>query len=136
MEHYVVNNVIDKSVNKIPSQLLRYAAIGVSATAVHYLIMAVLVNSGWFPVFASTVGAVAGAIVAYIANRRWTFSVNHTTSRMLRFMSVALLGLVMNAVLLMIFQIWFIESIIGAQLLTTLIVFVVTFFINLVWSFA
>jgi putative flippase GtrA len=128
--------VTDTPENNIPSQLSKYALIGLAATSVHYLIMAVLVQSGWFPVFASTAGAVAGAILAYVANRRFTFSVNHTTSRMVRFMTVALLGLVMNAVLLMIFQIWFIESIVVAQLITTLCVFMTTFFINLVWSFA
>jgi putative flippase GtrA len=126
----------DSSETTISWKLSSYAAIGIGATAVHYLIMAVLVYSEWVPVFASSVGAVAGAFVAYLANRRWTFSVNHTTSRMVRFMTVALLGLVMNAVMLMIFQIWFTESVVIAQLVTTLCVFVCTFFINLVWSFA
>lgn len=117
-------------------QLATYGAIGVLATSVHYLLMATLMNKGWFAVSASTAGAIAGAVVAYAANRKWTFEARHSSTRMLRFMAVAGLGLLLNAVLLMTIQSWLIPSIIGAQLLTTLLVFVTTFVINLKWSFS
>ncbi len=128
---------MSSSINKnLVSQLASYGAIGVLATAVHYLLMAYLIGDGWVPVYASTIGASAGALVAYFANRIWTFSVSHTSTRMLRFMAVAALGLLMNAIFLVTIQSWLIASIIGAQLVTTLLVFVATFFINLKWSFA
>ena len=117
-------------------KLFSYGAIGALATAVHYGIMAGLISNGWFPVSSSTAGAVAGALIAYHANRQWTFGASHSASRMVRFMAVAAFGLLMNAVLLFTIHSWLIPSIIGAQLLTTLLVFMATFTINLKWSFS
>lgn len=117
-------------------QLARYGAFGALATAVHYTLMAYLFAAGWFPVSASTAGAAAGALVAYAANRKWTFRAEHSNTRLLRFMAVAALGLLFNAILLATIHQWLIQSIIGAQLLTTGLVFVATFLINLKWSFA
>lgn len=122
--------------SKVFRQLISYGAIGILATCVHYLLMAYLIRLGWFPVSSSTAGAAAGALVAYFANRHWTFATSHSTVRMVRFMAVAALGLLMNAILLMTIQSWLIPSIIGAQLLTTLLVFLASFFVNLKWSFA
>lgn len=117
-------------------QLLRYALVGGLATCVHYALMAGLLRSGWLPVAASTTGAVVGALVAYAANRRWTFDAEHSSARMLRFMSVAALGVLLNAILLATIHYWLFQSIIVAQLLTTAGVFVATFLINRNWSFA
>ncbi|MBT8061993.1 MAG: GtrA family protein [Gammaproteobacteria bacterium] len=117
-------------------QLALYAVIGVLATAAHYAVMAMLLNAGWLPVQASTAGAFCGAVVAYIANRKWTFEMDHSIRRMMRFMAVAALGLLMNAIGLMAIYQWLIPSVIWAQLLTTALVFVATFLINLKWSFA
>ena len=117
-------------------QLATYGAVGVLATSVHYAVMAALMSIGWLPVASSTAGAVAGALVAYAANRKWTFSAQHTTARMLRFMAVAALGLLMNALMLFLLHRFIFSSVVIAQLLTTGLVFVATFFINLHWSFA
>lgn len=117
-------------------QLLRYALVGGLATGVHYALMAGLLQSGWLPVAASTIGAVVGALVAYAANRRWTFGAEHSSARLLRFMAVAALGVLLNALLLATIHYWLFQSIIVAQLLTTAGVFVATFLINRNWSFA
>ncbi len=127
---------MNSSLKKTARQLLSYGAIGVLATSVHYAVMAYLIGDGWFPVSSSTAGATAGALVAYFANRQWTFAASHSSSRMVRFMAVAAMGLLLNAVLLLTIQSWLIPSIIGAQLITTLLVFIATFFVNLKWSFA
>jgi len=115
---------------------LRYGLFGALATAVHYSLMAGLLANGWFPVSASTAGAAAGALVAYAVNRKWTFDASHSTQRMLRFLAVAALGLLMNAILLATIHDGLIQSIMVAQILTTGLVFVATFLINLKWSFA
>jgi putative flippase GtrA len=107
----------------------------VVATLTHYAVMALLISKDWFVIPSSTAGAGAGALVAYFANRQWTFEKDHTASRMLRFMAVAAFGLLLNAAFLFTIQHWLIPSIIGAQLLTTLLVFMTTFYINLKWSF-
>ena len=118
------------------AQMARYGAIGALATAAHYALMAALMASGLTPLVSSSAGAVLGAFVAYAANRKFTFRATHSTARMVRFLLVAALGLLLNGFFLVTIHTWLISSIIGAQLLTTALVFVVTFFINLKWSFA
>ena len=121
---------------KRTGQLARYGLIGVLATTAHYSLMAFLLSRGLTPLWASTAGAVLGALVAYAANRKFTFQAQHSTVRMVRFLLVAAFGLFLNGFLLVTIQSLLISSIIGAQLLTTGLVFVATFFINLKWSFA
>jgi len=118
------------------TQLASYGVIGVLATAVHFTVMAGLLRESWMPVSASTAGAIGGALVAYAANRKWTFNARHSSARMLRFMAVAAMGVLLNAVFLTVFQVWSNGSIIAAQLATTALVFFATFVINLKWSFA
>lgn len=123
-------------IKRYGTQLARYGIFGLLATAIHYALMAWLLAIGWFPVTSSTAGAAAGAILAYAANRKWTFGANHSTTHMLRFMAVAAVGLLLNAILLLAIHHWLIQSIIGAQLLTTGLVFMTSFLVNLKWSFA
>ena len=121
---------------KRAGQMTSYGLVGALATAAHYLLMALLLTRGLTALGASTAGAVLGALVAYLANRKFTFHAQHSTTRMVRFIVVATVGLFLNGLLLVTIQSWLISSIIGAQLLTTALVFVATFFINLKWSFA
>ena len=116
-------------------QLLSYGLIGMAATSAHYTVMAFMYGKGFAAVAASTAGAAFGVVVAYLANRKWTFEVRHTRARMLRFVAVASMGVVINGILFLAFQNWLISSIIGAQLLTTALVFLATFYLNLKWSF-
>jgi len=127
--------MISPTLKKRGGQLASYGMIGVLATAAHYLVMATLYTQGFSPLVATSFGASLGALVAYIANRKWTFQASNTTARMIRFGLVALLGLVLNGILLVTIQHWLISSITGAQLLTTGLVFVATYFFNLKWSF-
>jgi putative flippase GtrA len=120
---------------KRSAQLAQYGVIGAMATAVHYALMAVLIHQGFTALTSTTAGATLGAVVAYIANRKWTFKARHTSRRMVRFLLVASFGLFLNGFLLVTIQYWLISSLIIAQLLTTGLVFLVTFFINLKWSF-
>jgi len=56
-------------------QLVRYATVGVAATAAHYALMALAVEVGRWPAWlASGAGALLGAQVAFWANRHYTFA--------------------------------------------------------------
>ncbi len=55
--------------------LLGYATVGVVATAVHYLLLIACVElAHWDAWLASGYGAAAGAQVAYLGNRWFTFA--------------------------------------------------------------
>ena len=73
---------------------LRYTLTGGAATAVHYGVLLLLVEAahvaaGWAAAF----GAVVGAAVAYVGNRRFTFADSDRAHRQAlpRFLTVAAL---------------------------------------------
>jgi len=73
---------------------LRYALVGAVATAVHYAILAVLVEAAAAPAGAAAgIGALCGALVAYLLNRSVTFQVAVSHRRAApRFFLVASVG--------------------------------------------
>jgi putative flippase GtrA len=55
-------------------RLLRYALVGIAATASHYALLGLAVEAGGWPAWlASGAGALLGAQVAFWGNRRYTF---------------------------------------------------------------
>jgi putative flippase GtrA len=136
-DEQLMNTIAAIGWHGIVRQLLNYAKAGALATATHYLVLLGLLWGDWLsPVLASTVGAIAGAGVAYIANARWTFSGMGVTNRSLpRFLCVAAMGTVLNAaVLILLYEIQSVP-LLAAQLLATLLVFLATFVVNRQWSF-
>jgi putative flippase GtrA len=60
-------------------QVLRFAVVGVVATAVHYSILTALVEIGHVnKIVATTIGYTIGTIVSYALNRRFTFQARGT----------------------------------------------------------
>lgn len=78
----------------VATQFVRYGAVGVAATAAHYLLLVLAVRQlGWPAWVASGAGAVLGAQVAYLGNHWFTFRSQAT--RLVswpRFQAVALAG--------------------------------------------
>lgn len=115
---------------------LRYAAVGVAATAAHWALLALLVEGAATPAWAASgAGAVLGAQVAFWGNRCFTFA--HRGAMVpawLRFMGTALLGagvgmaLVAAGVALGVHYL-------AAQALATGVVLVLTFAVNRRWTF-
>ncbi len=78
----------------------RFVLVGGVATAVHYVTALVLLHAAqWGPVAASTAGALAGALVGYALNARFTFDVRERHGHHLaRYLLVAALGWCLNAI--------------------------------------
>ncbi|CAG9255589.1 GtrA domain-containing protein [Paraburkholderia unamae] len=114
-----------------------YATVGASGTAVQYAILWILVTTGSAPApIASTVGAIAGAIVNYLLNFHLTFG-SHGRHRAAapKFFATSVLGMALNY-LLMSAQ----TEVLGlhyliAQFMSTALVLCVTFIVNASWSF-
>jgi putative flippase GtrA len=116
--------------------LLRYAAVGGLATAAHWGLLAALVE--WFgmaPWLASGCGAVLGAQVAFVGNRRYTFGHQGPLwPAWWRFMGTAVLGgvvgmaIVAAGVALGLHYLW-------AQAVATAAGLLLTFAVNRIWTF-
>jgi putative flippase GtrA len=119
------------------AQLIKYGTAGAVGTAVQYAILIGLVEAfHGDPVLASTLGAVAGAIVNYLLNYHYTFRSErpHAVS-LAKYMVVSALGIALNAVVLAGATTWLGMHYVGAQVLATVIVFFMAFAVNRVWTF-
>lgn len=117
-------------------QLGRYAIVGVAATASHYALLAALVESARLPAWlASGCGAVLGAQVAFVLNRRYTFG--HAGAwwpAWWRFMGTAALG-ALAGMAIVAAGVAFGWHYLLAQALATVLVMLLTFAVNKAWAF-
>jgi putative flippase GtrA len=117
-------------------RFMRYTLVGGAATAVHYGVLAAVVELLRWPAFiGSGLGAVIGAQVAFFGNRGFTFGhAGALAPAWVRFQGTALFGAVVGM------------AVVGAgvhaglhylaaQVLATLLSLVLTFAINRAWTF-
>ena len=118
-------------------RILRYAVVGVLGTAIHFGVLAALVEWGAVDaVLASAVGFLVTLLVSYVLNHRWTFKspVSHGTA-FGRYAAVSLLGLGLNSIIMYlavhVFGLWYIL----AQALVVIVVPAVNYSLNRSWTF-
>lgn len=116
---------------------VRYALTGSFATATHYAILLVLVESLGVPAPAVTaLGALGGALVAYLANRRFTFySVARHRRTLPRFLVVTALGAGLNSLIVWIGISALTWHYLAAQAVATVVILALTYHLNRSWTF-
>lgn len=120
-----------------PQQFARFAAIGLLGTAAHYLILALLLRAGAPPTPATGIGAVAGALVNYRLNYRYTFRSRQAHHRAApRFLAIAGIGWLLNGGLFHGLHQGAGWSLWLAQLASTALVLAWNFSANRWWTFA
>lgn len=120
------------------SRFLRYCAVGVGATALHYMVLLVGVELGGAdPAMTSAVGAICGAAFAYTLNRRLTFASRAThRDAFPRFMLVAALGAGLNAFVVAVGTRHLGQHYLLAQVAATALVLLAGYAANRSWTFA
>jgi putative flippase GtrA len=118
-------------------QFLRYAGAGIAGTALHYALLVALVQlAGIGAVVASTVGAVAGALVNYRLNHQFTFASDKAHGHALpRFALVAIGGIALNAIVVAAMLAFVTTHYFIAQVAATGAVLVAGFLANRTWTF-
>jgi putative flippase GtrA len=121
----------------VQREFAAFATVGAFATATHFACLTLLVEGGALsPVPASCVGALAGALVSYCLNHRYTFrSTQRHTIALPRFLLVAGIAFGLNAALLATLLRWSPLHYLIAQVVTTIVVMTFTFSANRAWSF-
>lgn len=118
-------------------QFLRYTLTGAVATSVHYALLLGLVELAQWPAgAAATTGALIGAVVAYLGNRRLAFGASTAPHRqaMPRFAAVALAGALLNGIIVGL-AVGLGCHYLLAQVAATLTVLLLTYHLNKTWSF-
>lgn len=115
---------------------LRYCMTGGLGTAAQYIILIIGVQVVGMPVMFSSLGAIAGAIINYVVNYHYTFQSRQSHLRtMHRFFGVALVGFLLNSMIMAICIHTLRLHYLLAQCLSTGLVLVWGFAVNLVWTF-
>jgi putative flippase GtrA len=121
----------------IARQFATFSAIGAAATALHYLILIILVQSGAADVItASSIGFALSAAANYALNRQLTFSSQRAHAEALpRFAAVACIGLGLNAALVWLFHAPLGLHYLLAQIAATGGTLLWNFVLNRIWTF-
>ncbi|MGE3152611.1 MAG: GtrA family protein [Nitrospiraceae bacterium] len=115
---------------------LRYCMTGGIGTAAQYLILVVGVHMLGMPVVFSSLGSVVGAFINYFINYHYTFESRQShLSTMYRFFGVALIGFILNTVIMGLCIHHLQAHYLLAQCLSTGTVLVWGFAVNLIWTF-
>jgi putative flippase GtrA len=120
------------------NQFLKFALVGATATITTYFVLIVSVEFfGINAVPASIVGYALGVTVNYILNYRFTFSSDqHHHIVLPKFLTVMVVGMIINAAVMYAGINWFGMHYMLAQLLAVAMVFILSFTANRFWTFA
>lgn len=126
-----------RKIRMLGDQFLRFSGVGIVGTSAHYTVLACLVYVGGVdPVLGSACGFVTGAFVNYLLNYRYTFhsNVSHIAG-LPKFLTVALVGLVLNSIIISVAT-WVIGlNFAISQVLATVTVLMWNFAGNRAWTF-
>jgi len=126
-----------QKLNVLFEQLKRFLAVGLLATAVHFLVLMSCVEFLAMNVaIASATGFLLGLVVNYWLNRNYTFSSTapHSTT-VIRFGAVAGTGLLINTMMMAFLDDFGWLPYLLAQCATTAVVLVWNFLCNALWTF-
>lgn len=116
---------------------VRYSSIGGFATAMHYVVLMILVE--WFyvaPSLAAASGAACGALIAYAGNRQFTFaSRSRHRITLPRFLLVAVLGTALNGAIVWVGTAALSWHYLVAQVAASLCALLITYRLNRTWTF-
>ena len=85
-----------------PRQLARFLVVGLSNTAISFVAYRLLIALSVPYVPAAILAFVPGAVNGYILNRRWTFAARDTTQARVRYVTVAAIGALSTALLVLL----------------------------------
>jgi len=116
---------------------LRYLAVGAIGTSIHYATLIALVEgAGASPTLGSTAGALLGALTNYVLNYHLTFASKRPHAiTMPRFLTVAALGVGLNALVMKSVTAQAPGHYLLAQLLASGLVLALGFLVNRLWTF-
>jgi len=118
-------------------KFVSFAGVGAIGTTGHYLLLVSLVSGlGVDPVLGSCAGFVLGALINYWLNYRYTFRSDRRHSVTLpRFLTVALMGFLINSAIMFVLTGPAALHYIFAQVVATGVVLIFGFAMNLLWTF-
>jgi putative flippase GtrA len=117
------------------AQFSRFVTVGVSNTAISFVIYVGLLGVGVVYWISGAIGFAAGATSGYLLNRRWTFASPDTWQGRIRYVEVQVGGFLGTAGLLGVLVSWISIGRVAAYAAVIPVVTVATFLANRTWTF-
>ena len=121
----------------LPGQFLAFATVGGVATAAHFAVLALFVESfGTEPIPASVAGYLTGMVTGYLLNYRFTFrSRKRHHEAFAKFTMVAVVGLSINTAIMTVGVEWLALHYLASQVVATGLTLIWNFIANRLWTF-
>jgi putative flippase GtrA len=122
---------------KVFGQMIRFGLVGLVNTATDWLCYLALTRSiGLYYLNAKIISYIIAASLSFLLNRQWTFAAKEKIAKQLpRFYLTATIGLLLNAlILLIVVDLLKLSDILGL-VSATLLIFLWNFFSNKLWVF-
>lgn len=118
-------------------QFLCFTLVGGVGTAAHYAVLISMVSGmGINPVISTTAGFMAGMVINYLLNRRYTFfSRRAHREAFWRFVTVAFVGMLINSTAMAVFNLGLNIHYLAAQVMATALVLSWNFLGSRYWVF-
>ena len=116
-------------------RFLKFAIVGVSNTAISFLVYVVLVKLSLYYILASIISYIAGILNSYILNTAFVFKEKKTKKNLFMFSSVYLSALLINLSLLYIMVDVFGIGPITGQIFVTGLVMIYNYIMQKKWTF-
>ena len=122
--------------DRVATQFVAFVCVGAVATGAQYIVLIMLVQAfNVWPIVASDIGLVLGAVINYALNRRFTFaSCEPHLKAIPRFAAVAGAGLLLNSLVVVVLMAARAHYLI-AQVVATGAVLIWNFVLNRTWTF-
>lgn len=119
-------------------QFIVFVVIGLAAAVAHFGALIALVEAGgWSPVPATLAGYVAGGVISYVLNRRFTYVSDRPHAEAgWRFATVAFVGFLLTSICMYVLHDLLGAHYLLAQVLTTGAVLAWSFSAHRLWTFA
>lgn len=120
----------------IIQKFMMYSLVGCICTLIYFLSMFILLERiGKEPIISSIFSFVIMTLFSFILNMKFTFGGEFSKQKLLRFFIVASIGFSLNfAIMYSIVQVLFLHYLVG-EIITTLTIPLVNFFLNHYWTF-
>lgn len=117
-------------------KFIKFGFVGIINTVINWVVYNILLYFGVNYIVANSIGFGVGMINSYIWNNRWVFKAKSKSPKTVtKFIIVNLIVLGLNNLLLFVFVKEFDLNKTVAQILVTIIMMVVNFFGNKLWTF-
>ncbi len=109
--------------------MVKFGSVGILNTVFSYLVFCGLIYADVYYLFASAISFIAGTVLSYSINARYTFSSARTTRGFVTFFSIMLGSLLLSMFLLYLLKDWLTIHVLIAQILVVAIRFPIVYWL-------